>query len=131
LARFEKIISAFEKYIENQIGEIKQQSQVQSEEQKIMRGDGFQEAMRKQEEMQTTLNLITHNFNKVQEDSQDRAALVREELKAVEGALTQQLQDLQNKVAVDDSTLQQRVQVAFDKTNGKFKEHFEQMMIDH
>jgi len=44
--------------------------------------------MRKQEEMQTTLNLITHNFNKVQEDSQDRAALVREELKAVEGALT-------------------------------------------
>ena len=96
-----------------------------------MRGDGFQEAMRKQEEMQTTLNLITHNFNKVKEDSQDRAALVREELKAVEGALTQQLQDLQNKVAVDDSTLQQRVQVAFDKTNGKFKEHFEQMMIDH
>jgi hypothetical protein len=87
--------------------------------------------MRKQEEMQTTLNLITHNFNKVQEDSQDRAALVREELKAVEGALTQQLQDLQNKVAVDDSTLQQRVQIAFDKTNGKFKEHFEQMMIDH
>lgn len=41
----------------------------------------------------------------MEEDGKDRATLVREELKVVEAALTQQLQDLENKVAVDDSTL--------------------------
>ena len=32
---------------------------------------------------------------------------------------------------MDDATLQQRVQLAFDKTNSKFKEYFETMMHDH
>lgn len=45
--------------------------------------------------------------------------------------LQQQIHDLANKVAMEDSTLQARVQLAFDKTNGKFKDYFETMMLDH
>jgi len=56
---------------------------------------------------------------------------MREEFKASESQMAQQIQDLQNKMAMDDATLQQRVQLAFDKTNGKFKEYFETMMHDH
>jgi hypothetical protein len=49
----------------------------------------------------------------------------------VEAALTQSFQDLENKVAVDESSLQHRVQLAFDKTNGKFRDQFEEMVQDH
>ena len=77
------------------------------------------------------MNVVSQNLSKIEEDGKDRATLVREELKVVEAALTQQLQDLENKVAVDDSTLQQRVQIAFDKTNVKFKDQFEQMVFGH
>jgi hypothetical protein len=56
---------------------------------------------------------------------------VKDELKVVEAAINSQLQDLENKVAGDDSTLQQRLQIAFDKTNVKFLDQFEQMVADY
>lgn len=56
---------------------------------------------------------------------------MREEFKSSESALAQQIQDLQNRIAMDDATLQQRVQLAFDRVNGKFKDYFETMMHDH
>ena len=87
--------------------------------------------MAKQDEILQNITHISQNVNKVEEDSKDRASLVREELKVVEAALTQSFQDLENKVAVDESTLQHRVQIAFDKTNGKFRDQFEEMVQDH
>ena len=87
--------------------------------------------MTKQDEIMQNVTQISQNINKVEEDSKDRASLVREELKVVEAALTQSFQDLENKVAVDESTLQHRVQIAFDKTNGKFRDQFEEMVQDH
>jgi hypothetical protein len=49
--------------------------------------------------------MLSQNINKVEEDSKDRATLVREELKVVESALNQNLNELENKVAYDESTL--------------------------
>ena len=92
--------------------------------------DGAEQA-NQYDEIKTTLNLVTHSITKIDEDTKDRAQLLREEFKAVESAMSQQIQDLQNKIAMDESTLQHKVQIAFDKTNGKFKEYFETMMHDH
>ena len=131
LSRFEKIISAFEKYIDNQITDIKDQNKTYFDEMTEMRAGGGANAEDSYDEIKTTLNLITHNVQKQDEDGKDRLNLMREEFKASEGAMAQQIQDLQNKIAMDDATLQQRVQLAFDKTNGKFKDYFETMMHDH
>jgi len=68
------------------------------------------------------MTMLQQNINKVDEDGKDRASLVREELRVIESALTSSFTDLEQKLAVDDSSLQQKVQVAFDKTNGKFTE---------
>lgn len=122
LNRFEKIMSAFEKYLESQLGDVRQSMQQQTEDQKNARGENFADFVRKQDEMQGTVNVLAQNLSKIEEDAKDRAQLVRDELKVVESGLTQQFQELQNKIAGDDSTLQQRVQIAFDKTNFKFKE---------
>ena len=45
--------------------------------------------MIKQDEIMQNVTQISQNINKVEEDSKDRASLVREELKVVEAALTQ------------------------------------------
>ena len=55
--------------------------------------------------MQGTVNVLAQNLSKIEEDAKDRAQLVRDELKVVESGLTQQFQELQNKIAGDDSTL--------------------------
>ena len=68
------------------------------------------------------MTMLQQNINKVDEDGKDRASLVREELRVIESALTSSFTDLEQKLAVDDSSLQHKVQVAFDKTNGKFTE---------
>lgn len=94
-----------------------------------LRGQGGEE--NKFDEIKTTLNLMSHQVQRVETDSKDRLTLLREEVKATEGAVQQTMQDLSNKIAMDDATLQQRVQLAFEKTNGKFKEYFETMMNDH
>lgn len=83
------------------------------------------------EDMKTTFNLINNQLAKIDEDSKDRVNLFKEEYNASNGAFQQQISEMSNKISMDDSTLQQRVQYAFDRTNGKFKEYFETMMHDH
>jgi len=51
LGRFEKIISAFEKYIDTQIGDVKAQYQGFIDEHKAARGESFKELLRKQEDL--------------------------------------------------------------------------------
>jgi|TARA_B110000285_G_scaffold78323_1_gene90183 hypothetical protein len=87
-----------------------------------VRGDNIKELLRKQDEFHSSMTMLQQNINKVDEDGKDRASLVREELRVIESALTSSFTDLEQKLAVDDSSLQQKVQVAFDKTNGKFTE---------
>ena len=51
LGRFEKIISAFEKYIDTQIGDVKLQYQGFIDEHKATRGENFKELVRKHEDL--------------------------------------------------------------------------------
>ena len=51
LARFEKIISAFEKYIEAQIGDVKHQNQAFIDEQKSDKVDYTKNLLTKQDEL--------------------------------------------------------------------------------
>ena len=59
LGRFEKIISAFEKYIDSQIGDVKAQYQGFIDENKAARGESFKELLRKQEDLQSNVNIIS------------------------------------------------------------------------
>lgn len=88
LGRFEKIISAFEKYIDTQIGDMKSQNQAYFEEQKSIRGDSVKELLRKQDELHSSMQQLSQNINQVEEDSKDRASLIREENRVLESALT-------------------------------------------
>lgn len=110
---------------------MKTQNKNYFEEQQSVRGDNIKELLRKQDEFHSSMTMLQQNINKVDEDGKDRSSLVREELRVIEAALTSSFSDLENKIAVDDSTLQQRVQIAFDKTNGKFTEQFDSMVLDH
>lgn len=105
LGRFEKIISAFEKYIDNQINDMKEHNKAYFDQVTLQGMNQGGDHTQKNDDMQTTINLISRNIAKVDEDGRDRIQLLREELKANQAAITQQLIDVQNKVAVDDSTL--------------------------
>lgn len=73
LNRFEKIMSAFEKYLESQLGDVRQSMQQQTEDQKNARGENFADFVRKQDEMQGTVNVLAQNLSKIEEDAKDRA----------------------------------------------------------
>ena len=94
LGRFEKIISAFEKYIDTQVSEVKAQNQSYLEESRAGRGESFVELLRKQEDMQGRVAALTSRLTKVEDDSRDRASTLREELKVVETAHSQQILEL-------------------------------------
>ena len=94
LSRFEKIISAFEKYIDTQVSEVKAQNQSYLEESRAGRGESFVELLRKQEDMQGRVAALTSRLTKVEDDSRDRASTLREELKVVETAHSQQILEL-------------------------------------
>ena len=70
-----------------------------------MRGDNIKELLRKQDEFHSSMTMLQQNINKVDEDGKDRASLVREELRVIESALTSSFTDLEQKLAVDDSSL--------------------------
>lgn len=130
LARFEKIISAFEKYIDNQISDIKEQNKAYFDQVQDLNGNSGGDGAQL-DDLKTTINLINNNISKISDDSRDKIKLLKEEFVTSQTVLQQQLHDLANKVSMEDSTLQARVQLAFDKTNGKFKDYFETMMLDH
>ena len=91
LSRFEKIISAFEKYIDNQIVDIKDQTKAYFDDAiKMKRGEGAEED-NKYDEIKTTLNLISHSMSQIEEDNKDRGQLLKAEVKATEGAMSQQI----------------------------------------
>jgi hypothetical protein len=88
LSRFEKIISAFEKYIDNQISDIKDQNKAYFDQVANLKGDGNNEEENRYDEIKTTLNLITHSISQIEDDGKDRTQLLREEFKSIEGALS-------------------------------------------
>ena len=131
LSRFEKIIAAFERYIDTQVSEVKAQNQSYIEEWRANRGESFSEVVRKQEDLQASVAMLTQKVNKAEEDGRDRASTVRDELKVVETAHSQQLLELQTKLTVEVTALQERFQSSFDKTAGKLREQLDQQTSDH
>jgi hypothetical protein len=75
--------------------------------------------------------MLTQRVNKAEEDGRDRASTVRDELKVVETAHSQQLLELQTKLTVEVTALQERFQSSFDKTAGKLREQLDQQTSDH
>lgn len=131
LSRFEKIIAAFERYIDTQVSEVKAQNQSYIEEWRANRGESFSEVLRKQEDLQANVAMLTQKVNKADEDGRDRASAVRDELKVVETAHSQQLLELQTKLTVEVTALQERFQSSFDKTAGRLREQLDQQASDH
>lgn len=131
LSRFEKIISAFEKYIDTQVSEVKAQNQSYLEESRAGRGESFTELLRKQEDMQGRVAALTSRLTKVEDDSRDRASTLREELKVVETAHSQQILELQTKQTVEITALQEKFQATFEKTAGRLREQLDQQASDH
>lgn len=72
LSRFEKIISAFEKYIDNQITDIKEQNKIYFDQVAELKANAGQAEETRYEEFKTTINLISLQLNKLTEDSTER-----------------------------------------------------------
>lgn len=91
ITRFERVISAFEKYIDTQTGDMRLQLQKQNEENNKWRGDFDDINTQKVVEIHNALKLLNNNIGKVNDDSKDRYDILNKELKVVENATNSQL----------------------------------------
>ena len=58
MGRFEKIIAALEKYIEQQVTEVKTQQATSLDEWRTSKGDTMAEMSRRQEQLQTNMSVL-------------------------------------------------------------------------
>jgi uncharacterized protein HemX len=84
LGRFEKIIAALEKYIEQQVSEVKQQMGTSLDEWRTSKGDSMAEISRRQEQLQTNIGIINANVTKIEEDGRDRTGNIKDEVRNIE-----------------------------------------------
>ena len=106
ISRFERVISAFEKYIDTQTSDLRGILQKQVEENSKWRGDYEDINTKKVIEIHNALKLLNSNIGKVNSDSKDRFDMINNEMRVLENAVSVQIQDLRNKVEVDDNSLE-------------------------
>jgi len=131
IGRFERVISAFEKFIDQQTGDLRAMVQKQVEENKKWRDEYEEVNTRKLLEVHNALKLLNGNIGKVNTDSKDRYDLLQNEVRVLENALHSQLQDLKNKFEVDDSSLEDRVRLAVERVNEKLLTRIDKAVIDY
>ena len=109
ISRFERVISAFEKYIDTQTSDLRSIITKQTEEQSRWHNDYEDLNTKKVIEIHSALKLLNSNIGKVSADSKDRFEMINNEMRVHENAISSQIQDLRNKVEVDDKSLEERI----------------------
>jgi hypothetical protein len=87
IGRFERVISAFEKYIDTQTSDLRVLIGRQSEEGYKWRGDFEDLNTKKIIEIHNALKLLNQNIGKVNSDSKDRYDMVASEMRVLENAV--------------------------------------------
>lgn len=82
-------------------------------------------------EIHNALKLLNNNIGKVNSDAKDRYDILNNEMRVFENACNSLIQDLRNKVEVDDKTLEERIQLAVNKINDKLIGQIEGAVTDY
>ncbi|CDW87201.1 UNKNOWN [Stylonychia lemnae] len=131
ITRFERVISAFEKYIDTQTSDLRGILAKQAEENSKWKGDYEDINTKKVVEIHSALKLLNSNIGKVNSDCKDRFDMINSEMRVHENATNVQIQDLRNKVEVDDKSIEERLQLAVDKAYDRLKQNFDATMNDY
>jgi hypothetical protein len=131
IGRFERVISAFEKYIDTQTSDLRVVIGRQTEEGLKWRSEFEDLNTKKIIEIHNALKLLNQNIGKVNSDSKDRFDMVSQEARVLENAVTSQLQDIRLKSEIDDRTLEERIQFAVDKIYGRLKSQMDDQGADY
>jgi hypothetical protein len=91
MTRFERVISAFEKYIDTQTGDLRTIISKEAEESHKWRSEFEDLNTKKIIEIHNALKLLNQNIGKVNSDSKDRYDMVSQEMRVVENAVSSQL----------------------------------------
>jgi len=91
MTRFERVISAFEKYIDTQTGDLRTIISKEAEEGLKWRSEFEDLNTKKIIEIHNALKLLNQNIGKVNSDSKDRYDMVSQEMRVVENAVSSQL----------------------------------------
>lgn len=121
IGRFERVISAFEKYIDTQTGDLRSLITRHTDENMKWRMEFEDLNTKKIIEIHNALKLLNVNIGKVNSDSKDRFDMVSQEMRTVENAVGSQLQEIRLKSEIDDKGIEERVQFAVDKIYVKLK----------
>ena len=82
-------------------------------------------------EIHSALKLLNSNIGKVNSDCKDRFDMLSGEIRVMENATNIQIQDLRNKVEVDDKTLEGRIKLAVDKVYDRLKQQIDGAVLDY
>lgn len=131
ITRFERVISAFEKYIDTQTSDLRGVIAKYGEEQARWKVDYEDINTKKVVEIHSALKLLNSNIGKVNSDCKDRFDMLSGEIRVMENATNVQIQDLRNKVEVDDKTLEGRIKLAVDKVYDRLKQQIDGAVLDY
>ena len=109
ISRFERVIAAFEKYIDTQTGDLRNIISRQSEESLKWKSEFEDLNTKKIIEIHNALKLLNVSIGKVNSDSKDRFDMIAQESRVLENAVSAQLNDLRLKSEVDDKSLEERI----------------------
>ena len=91
IGRFERVISAFEKYVDAQTGEIRSLLQKYQEENSNWKVQFDDINTKKVVEIHAALKLLNSNIGKVNSDNKDRYEMVTNEMRVLENAMSAQI----------------------------------------
>ena len=130
LSRFEKVLSAFEKHIEETSDDLKKLVNVSSNTDGKWRESMETQTNQKFTEVHNALKLLNNNIEKTGTDSVDRFELCQKDLKTSENGLQAQIADLAAKISLEDSALHEQVQLVVERVNEKLDTKIEKSVVD-
>ena len=131
ISRFERVVAAFEKYIDQQTGDLRGIISRQAEESMKWKSEFEDLNTKKIIEIHNALKLLNVSIGKVNSDSKDRFDMIAQESRVLENAVTSQINDLRLKSEVDDKSLEERIQFACDRVYAKLKTQLEASQSDY
>ena len=109
ISRFERVIAAFEKYIDTQTGDLRTIISRQTDESLKWKSEFEDLNTKKIIEIHNALKLLNVSIGKVNSDSKDRFDMIAQESRVLENAVSAQLNEVRLKSEVDDKALEERI----------------------
>lgn len=109
ISRFERVIAAFEKYIDTQTGDLRTIISRQADESLKWKSEFEDLNTKKIIEIHNALKLLNVSIGKVNSDSKDRFDMIAQESRVLENAVSAQLNEVRLKSEVDDKALEERI----------------------